>query len=123
MLHLSDRLKAVFKPRHIKGAGVHFLPGPDYTSQDFQQRAIYRSDTFKPPRPPLGTIGQAHINRGQLLTTQGPLLFTSKAAIQGGFPDGIVLGTQYAQPAAGFAGRQLQFIDTDIAAEYSQINA
>lgn len=123
MLHLKERFQSLFKPREIAGAGIHFLVGPDYTAQDFQQRAIYRSDTFKPPRPPLGVPQPGRINSGQLLTMQGPLVFTQKAAIQAGFADGIVLGSQYAQPAAGMAGRTLQFSETDIAAEYAAINA
>lgn len=123
MLHLKERFQSLFKPREIMGAGIHFLPGPDYTSQDFQQRAIYRSDTFKPPRPPLGVPQPGRINAGQLLSMQGPLIFTQKAAIQAGFVNGVIFGTQDAQPAAGFAGRALQFSETDIAAEYSQINA
>lgn len=123
MLHLSSRFKTLFKPHEVKGAGVHFLVGPDYTLQGFQQRAIYRNDKGKNPRPPLGVIGQEWINRGQLLTTQGAPLFASKAAIQSGFSDGLVLGTQFAQPATGYAGRPLQYSDTDIASEYSAINA
>ena len=123
MLHLNERFKALFKPREIRGAGIHFLVGPDYTAQDFQQRAIYRSDKGKPPRPPLGVPQPGRINAGQLLTSQGPLLFTQKAAIQAGFPDGVTMGQSYAQPVAGMAGRPLQFGETDNAAEYAQINA
>lgn len=90
---------------HGLGKGVPYtiLPGPDVLSQDFAMRGVI--DPLTGPAGVETWYGPPGVNKAQLLTLQGPMLFLAPIQVPIGFQYVAGFKGSIAQKSAGPVGQ------------------